>query len=127
MTSNVSSGWGDLGLFSLFRSPFLFPSLLLHAMLFLLVWRAATSSIVRQEPPISVQLLDVSGGGSDTKASAPVKVPADRARLPNWARLPLRPSVQASSTLDLWRVRSQVKVPNLSLRRIQWSSRVPRF
>ena len=35
MTSDVSSGWGDLGLFSLFRSPFLFPSLLLHAMLFL--------------------------------------------------------------------------------------------
>jgi TonB family protein len=75
MTSDVSGGWGDLGLFSLFRSRFLFPSLLLHAMLFLLVWRAATFSIVRQEPPISVQLLEVSGRGSDTKSIGPGKGP----------------------------------------------------
>ena len=59
MIGNMSSDWGDLGLFSLFRSPFLFPSLLLHAMLFLVVLRAATLSVTKQEPvPIAVQLLD---------------------------------------------------------------------
>lgn len=69
MTSDVSSAWGDLGLFSLFRSPFILPSLLLHTLLFLLVFHAATFSIARQEPntPISVQLLEARGG-SDNKS-----------------------------------------------------------
>ncbi|HXV80131.1 MAG TPA: energy transducer TonB [Candidatus Binatia bacterium] len=75
MTSDVSSGWGDLDLFSLCRSPFLLPSLLLHAMLFLLILHAATFSIVQQENvPISVQLLET-GGGSDTKSIGPSKGP----------------------------------------------------
>ena len=73
MTGDVSSGWGDLGLISLFRSRFLFPSVLLHAMLFLLVFRAATFTVVQQEAPISVQLLDLGGGGSDTKSIGPGK------------------------------------------------------
>ena len=75
MTTNISSGWGDLDLLSLFRSPFLLPSLLLHAMLLLLVLRAATFSMQRQETnvPISVQLLDT--GGSDTKSIGPAKGP----------------------------------------------------
>lgn len=75
MTSDMSSGWGELGLFSLFRSRFLFPSVLLHAILFLLVFRAATFSVARQEAPISVQLLDVSSTGSDTKSIGPGKGP----------------------------------------------------
>jgi TonB family protein len=77
MTSDVSSAWGDLGLFSLFRSPFLLPSLLLHGMLFLLVFRAATFSIARQESntPISVQLLEGRYGGSDNKSIGSSKGP----------------------------------------------------
>ena len=76
MTTDMSSGWGDLDLLSLFRSPFLLPSLLLHAMLFLLVLRAATFSLARPEAnvPISVQLLDT-GGGSDNKSIGPAKGP----------------------------------------------------
>ena len=127
MTSDVSSSWGDLGLFSLFRSPFLFPSLLLHAMLFLLLFRAATFSIARQEAPISVQLLDVSGSGSDTKSIGPGKGPGGPRTLPKLGTLTPRRSAQASSTQDLWRARFQVKVSNLSRRQIRWSSRVPRF
>jgi TonB family protein len=106
MTSNVSSGWGDLSLFSLFRSPFLFPSLLLHVMLFLLVWRAATFSIVRQEPPISVQLLDVSGIGSDTKSIGPGKGPGGP-RTPPKLGTPTPPA-QRTGKLDTGSLESSV-------------------
>jgi TonB family protein len=77
MTGQASGYWGDLGLLSLFRSPFLVPSLLLHAMLFLLALRAAALSIAKPEPsaPISVQLLEVGGGGSDNKSIGPAKGP----------------------------------------------------
>src|SRR5215831_12611609 len=118
MTSDVSTGWGDLGLLSLFRSPFLFPSLLLHAMLFLLVWRAATFSIARQEPPISVQLLDVSSAGSDTKSIGPGKGPGGPRTLPKLGT-PTPPAERTGKLdTDLWRVPSPVKVSNLSPRRI---------
>jgi TonB family protein len=106
MTSDVSSGWGDLGLFSLFRSPFLFPSLLLHAMLLLLVWRAATFSIARQEPPISVQLLDVSGAGSDTKSIGPGKGPSGPRTLPKLGTP--TPPVQRTGKLDTGSLESSV-------------------
>ena len=106
MTSDVSSGWGELGLFSLFRSPFLFPSLLLHAMLFLLVWRAATFSIARQEPPISVQLLDVSGGGSDTKSIGPGKGPGGPRTLPKLGTP--TPPAQRTGKLDTGSLESSV-------------------
>ena len=106
MTSDVSSGWGELGLFSLFRSRFLFPSLLLHAMLFLLVWRAATFSIVRQEPPISVQLLDVSGGGADTKSIGPGKGPGGPRTLPKLGTP--TPPAQRTGKLDTGSLESSV-------------------
>ena len=106
MTSDVSSSWGDLGLFSLFRSPFLFPSLLLHAMLFLLVFRAATFSIARQEAPISVQLLDVSGGGSDTKSIGPGKGPGGPRTLPKLGTP--TPPAQRTGKLDTGSLESSV-------------------
>ncbi len=63
---------GDLGLLSLFRSPFLFPSLLFHALLFLLVFRATTFSIVKPDTtPISVQLMEVREGNSPNKSIGP--------------------------------------------------------
>ena len=66
---------GDTGLFSLFRSPFLIPSLLFHGMLFFLALRAATFSIVKPETPISVQLMELRDGGSDSKSIGPAKGP----------------------------------------------------
>lgn len=72
MTPNRLGDLGDLGLLSLFRSPFLFPSLLFHALLFLLALRAATFSIVKPDTtPISVQLMEVRDGGSDNKSIGP--------------------------------------------------------
>jgi TonB family protein len=108
MTSDVSSAWGDLGLLSLFRSPFLFPSLLLHAMLFLLVLRAVTFSIARQEAntPISVQLLDVKGGGSDTKSIGPGKGPGGPRTLPKLGTP--TPPAQRTGKLDTGSLESSV-------------------
>ena len=106
MISNVSSGWGALGLFSLFRSPVLLPSLLLHAMLFLLVLRAATFSIARQEAPISVQLLEVSGGGSDTKSIGMAKGPGGPRALPKLGTP--TPPVERTGKLDTGSLESSV-------------------
>jgi TonB family protein len=83
VTTDLSRGGGDLDLFSLFRSPFLLPSLALHGMLFLLVLRAATFAIARPETnvPISVQLLE-KGFGSDNKSIGPGKGPGGPRALP---------------------------------------------
>jgi hypothetical protein len=75
-------------------------------MLFLLVWRAATFSIVRQEPPISVQLLDVSGAGSDTKSIGPGKGPGGP-RTPLQGKMP-EPVNPRTGKLDTGSVESSV-------------------
>lgn len=72
MTVDRLSNLGDLGLLSLFRSPFLFPSLLFHALLFLLAARATTFSITKPDTtPISVQLVEARDGGSENKSIGP--------------------------------------------------------
>jgi TonB family protein len=111
MTSDVSSDWGDLDLFSLFRSPFLLPSLLLHAMLFLLVLRAATFSIAQQEAnaPISVQLLE--GSGSDNKSIGPGKGPGGPRTLPKLGTP--TPPAQRTGKLDTGSVESSVPNTNV--------------
>ena len=108
MTSDVSSAWGDLGLFSLFRSPFILPSLLLHTLLFLLVFHAATFSIVRQEPntPISVQLLDARDGGSDNKSIGSSKGPGGPRTLPKLGTP--TPPAQRTGKLDTGSLESSV-------------------
>jgi TonB family protein len=84
MANELSGTWEDTGLFSLFRSPFLVPSLLFHALLFFLALRAATLSIVKPETniPISVQLLEVRDGSSDNKSIGPAKGPGGPRALP---------------------------------------------
>lgn len=53
------------------------PSLLLHAMILALVFRAATLSLAKPalNPPISVQLVEVNDGGSANKSIGPSKGP----------------------------------------------------
>jgi TonB family protein len=108
MTGQVSSYWGDLGLFSLFRSPFLVPSLLLHAMLFLLALRAVTLSIAKPEAntPISVQLLEVRDGGSDNKSIGPGKGPGGPRARPKLGTL--TPPREQTGKLDTGSVESSV-------------------
>ena len=65
-----SSSSEEAGLLSLFRSPFLLPSLIFHGLLFLLALRTAALTIVKPtaEAPISVQLMEVRTGSSETKS-----------------------------------------------------------
>jgi TonB family protein len=72
MLDHSSIDWGESELVSLFRSRFLFSSLLFHALLFVLALRAANLSIAKPEnnPPISVQLMEVRSG-SETKSIGP--------------------------------------------------------
>ena len=73
MTEQRSTEWGDVGILTLFRSPFLIPSVLFHTLLLLLALRAATLTMVKPEAetPISVQLLEVRDGASSNKSIGP--------------------------------------------------------
>lgn len=75
MVDKMPTHWEDVGLVSLLRSPFLFPSLLLHAIFFLLAMHAATLSIKKPEnvTPISVQLWEGRESGADIKSIGPAK------------------------------------------------------
>jgi TonB family protein len=91
MANDISAEWHDTGLLALFSSPFLLPSLLLHAMLFMLAWRAATLSLPRPDNiPISVQLLEVRDGGSDNKSIGSSKGPGGPRTMPKLG-LPVPP------------------------------------
>ena len=100
MVRQSQSYLGDTGLSSVFRSPFLIPSLMLHAMLVFFALRAATLSIAKPETnaPISVQLLEVREGGSDNKSIGPGKGPAGPRTAPKLG-LPVPPA-QRTGKLD---------------------------
>jgi TonB family protein len=100
MVRQSQSYLGDTGLSSVFRSPFLIPSLMLHAMLVFFALRAATLSIAKPETnvPISVQLLEVREGGSDNKSIGPGKGPAGPRTAPKLG-VPLPPA-QRTGKLD---------------------------
>src|SRR3990172_12244702 len=105
MTQDRLSDLGELGLLSLFRSPFLFPSLLFHALLFLLAWRATTFSITKPDTtPISVQLMEVRDGGSDNKSIGPGSGPGGPRSQPKLGT-PITP-VQQSGKLESGAVES---------------------
>ena len=64
-----SSYSAEAGLLSLFRSPFLLPSLIFHGLLLLLALRTAALTVVKpNETPISVQLMEVRTGSSETNS-----------------------------------------------------------
>jgi TonB family protein len=100
MTNEISAEWREIGLLALFRSPFLLPSLLLHALLFLLALRAATLSLTnpQNDIPISIQLLEVRDGGSDNKSIGPGKGPGGPRTMPKLG-VPVPPK-ERTSKLD---------------------------
>src|SRR5438067_6131803 len=105
MTREPHGYLGDIGLLSLFRSPFLIPSLLVHAMLFFLALRA-TFSIVKPaiNTPISVQLMEVRDGGSDNQSMGLGKGPGGPRTLPKLG-VPVPPA-QRTGKLDSGSVES---------------------
>ena len=99
MTQQSSIDWGDFGLLSLFRSPFLIPSLIFHTLFFLLAWRAATFTVVKpDETPISVQLLEVRSGSSPNKSIGPGNGPGGPRTMPKLGT-PVAPA-QRTGKLD---------------------------
>jgi TonB family protein len=85
MIYQTSADWGELEIFSLLRSPFLFSSVLFHGMLFLLVLKLATLTTMpkpEMNTPISVQLLEATDGGSANKSIGPREGPGGPRAIP---------------------------------------------
>ena len=84
MGNQLSADWGDSGLSSIFRSPFLASSIILHTLLFFLALRIASLPSIKPEPdpPISVQLAEVREGTSINKSIGPAKGPGGPRTMP---------------------------------------------
>ena len=97
--NNSATAWED-SVLSLFRSVFLLPSLLLHAILLTFVFRAASLSLTKPalDAPISVQLVEVNEGGSSNKSIGSSKGPGGP-RTPPKLGNPIAPA-QRSGKLD---------------------------
>jgi TonB family protein len=79
---DTASEWQDGNVFSVFRSPFLLPSIILHILFMMFVMRAVNLSLAKPErdAPITVQLEDFKG--TDTKSIGPAKGPGGPRELP---------------------------------------------
>jgi len=101
---------GESELSSLFRSPFLLPSLLVHGLLLFVALKAATFSLPKAEPdpPISVQLMEVRSG-ADTRSIGAGKGAAGPRELPKLG-VPT-PPVQRTGKLDSGSLESSVPTP----------------
>ena len=99
MTPQITADWEDSSLLSLFRSPFLIPSILFHSMLALLAMRVAMLPITKPEQtPISVQLLEPREGTSPNKSIGPGTGPGGPRRMPKLGTP--TPPVQRTGKLD---------------------------
>ena len=96
--NNAASAWED-SVLSLFRSPFLIPSLLLHAMLLALMFRAAGLSATKPalDPPISVQLMEINDRGSRNQSIGASKGPGGPRTLPKLGS-PIVPAQRAGKS-----------------------------
>jgi len=108
MGNQLSAYWGDTGLSRLFRSPFLLPSVILHALFFLLVIRAVNLQLSKpeMEPPISVQLAEFRAGSSINKSIGPAQGPGGPRTMPKLG-VPIPPA-QRTGKLDSGSVESSV-------------------
>ena len=97
--NNSATAWED-SVLSLFRSAFLLPSLLLHAILLAFAFHAATLSVTKPalDPPISVQLVELNEGGSSNKSIGSSKGPGGPRTSPKLGN-PIAPA-QRTGKLD---------------------------
>ena len=103
-----SSSIAEAGLLSLFRSPFLLPSLIFHGLLLLLALRTAALTVVQpaSDTPISVQLMEVRTGSSETHSIGPGQGAGGPKTMPKLG-LPIPPR-QQTGKLDSGSVESTV-------------------
>jgi TonB family protein len=103
----INADWEQFSVLSLFRSPFLIPSVLFHTMLALLALRAAMLPIAKPEQtPISVQLLEPREGTSPNKSIGPASGPGGPRTMPKLGTP--TPPVQRTGKLDKGSVETSV-------------------
>ena len=111
MANHLSDSWEDIELFSLFRSPFLLPSIILHALFFFLALRVSIQLTKPElEIPIAVDLAEVRDGGSNNKSIGSAKGPGGPRTAPKLG-VPIPPA-QQTGKLDTGSVESTVPSTN---------------
>jgi TonB family protein len=110
MTYKQTLDWGELEITSLFRSPFLIPSVLFHGLVFFIALHAVALTIPKPDAntPISVQLMEVSAG-VDTKSIGPGKGAGGPRALPKLG-VPLPPA-QRTGKLESGSLESSTPAP----------------
>jgi TonB family protein len=91
MTKNMHKSWTDLGFLSLFRSPFLLPSLALHLIALLYVALAVRESPANEiiVPPIPLKILEIAEGegSSPDKSIGPGEGPGGPRTRPKYGNV----------------------------------------
>ena len=82
MTGETVENWGDLGLSSLFRNPFLWPSLAIHLLVLYLALSVTTLPTRQTNTPIPIQLLELREGGSPDKSIGAARGPGGPRTMP---------------------------------------------
>src|SRR5712692_3699801 len=98
MTKELFDSWGELGLYSLFRSPFLFPSLAIHLMALYLALSVGRF-LANESVPIQIQLLEMREGSSPDKSIGPNRGPGGPRSLPKFGQP--EPPRQRTGKLDV--------------------------
>jgi TonB family protein len=103
----ITADWEESGVLSLFRSPFLIPSVVFHSIVALLVFRAAMLPIVKPEQtPISVQLLEPREGTSPNKSIGRGSGPGGPRTTPKLGTA--KPPVQQTGKVDQGSIETSV-------------------
>ncbi len=97
MTREMFESWGDLGLHSVFKSPFLFPSLALHLMALYLALGVGNFP-TNESRPIPIQLLEMREGSSPDKSVGPNRGPGGPRTSPKYGNP--APPRQSTGKLD---------------------------
>jgi len=98
MTGDIFESWEDLGLFALFKNPFLWPSLAIHLVILYLALGIKTLPLKEINTPVPIQLLEFGEGGSPDKSVGPGRGPGGPRTIPKLGN-PLPPQ-QAMGKLD---------------------------
>ena len=109
----TTKDWEDGNIFSVFLSPFLFPSVILHALFIVFVVRAVSLNLANpvQDAPITVQLADFRESGSVNRSIGAARGPGGPRELPKLGT----PTPPAPSTgkLDTGSIESAVPSPSV--------------
>jgi TonB family protein len=109
----VTTDWEDGNIFTVFRSPFLFPSVILHALFMVFVMRAVSLNLANpdQDAPITVQLADFRESGSVNRSIGAARGPGGPRELPKLGT-PIPPA-PSTGKLDSGSIEPAVPSPSV--------------